>query len=85
MSATGRPAAWACACENGVFAGLCAENISYGYDDARDVVRQLIIDSRVAGPRASPQHLHRSYSVVGVACAGTASGARCASWTSPGR
>jgi uncharacterized protein YkwD len=54
--------------ENGVFAGLCAENISYGYDDARAVIRQLIIDSRVAGRGHRRNIFTSSYSVVGVAC-----------------
>jgi uncharacterized protein YkwD len=53
---------------NGVFAGLCAENISYGYDDARDVVRQLIIDSRVAGRGHRRNIFTASYSAIGVAC-----------------
>ena len=53
---------------NGVFAGLSAENISYGYDDARDVVRQLIIDSRVAGRGHRRNLFTASYTSVGVAC-----------------
>ena len=54
--------------ENGVWAGLSAENISYGYDDARDVVRQLIIDSRV--PNRGHRHniFTRDYRSAGVAC-----------------
>lgn len=54
--------------ENGVFAGLCAENISYGYDDARAIVRQLVIDSRVAGRGHRRNIFSTGYSVAGVAC-----------------
>jgi uncharacterized protein YkwD len=54
--------------ENGVFAGLSAENISYGHDDARAVIRQLIIDSRVAGRGHRRNIFTASYSAVGVAC-----------------
>ena len=55
---------------NGVFAGLCAENISYGHDDARDVVRQLIIDSRVVGRGHRRNIFTASYTTAGVACGG---------------
>jgi len=54
--------------ENGVYAGLSAENISYGHDDARAVVRQLIIDSRVAGRGHRRNIFSSGYSVAGVAC-----------------
>lgn len=52
----------------GVFAGLSAENISYGHDDARTVVRQLVIDSRVAGRGHRRNIFSSGYSAVGVAC-----------------
>lgn len=54
----------------GIFAGMSAENISYGYDDARAVVRQLIIDSRVAGRGHRRNIFSTAYSTVGVACGG---------------
>ena len=53
---------------NGVFAGLCAENISYGHDDARAIVRQLVIDSRVAGRGHRRNIFSTGYSAAGVAC-----------------
>lgn len=54
--------------QNGVYAGLSAENISYGYDDARAIVRQLIIDSRVAGRGHRRNIFSAGYSAAGVAC-----------------
>ncbi|UAL11870.1 CAP domain-containing protein [Caulobacter segnis] len=54
----------------GVFAGLSAENISYGSDDARAIVRQLVIDSRVAGRGHRRNIFTASYSAAGVACGG---------------
>jgi uncharacterized protein YkwD len=54
----------------GVYAGLAAENISYGYDDARAVVRQLVIDSRVAGRGHRRNIFTASYTTAGVACGG---------------
>lgn len=53
---------------NGVYAGLSAENISYGHDDARAIVRQLIIDSRVAGRGHRRNIFTASYTAAGVAC-----------------
>lgn len=53
----------------GLWAGLSAENISYGYDDPEGVVRQLIID------RGVPNRGHRmtifghGYQAAGVGCA----------------
>lgn len=55
--------------EHGVFAGLSAENISYGYNDARDVVRQLIIDSRVPGRGHRQNIFGAHYQAAGVSCA----------------
>jgi hypothetical protein len=53
----------------GMWAGISAENISYGYGDPEGVVRQLIID------RGVPNRGHRlnifghSYQAAGVGCA----------------
>lgn len=55
---------------HGVWAGISAENISYGYDDARDVVRQLIVDSRVAGRGHRANIFGRAYQSAGVGCGG---------------
>ncbi|WP_165185914.1 CAP domain-containing protein [Caulobacter soli] len=52
----------------GVWAGLSAENISYGYDDPRDVVRQLIIDSGVPGRGHRRNIFATGYQLAGVAC-----------------
>lgn len=52
----------------GVWAGLSAENISYGFDDARDVVRQLIIDSGVPGRGHRRNIFASAYKLAGVAC-----------------
>jgi hypothetical protein len=54
---------------HGVFAGLSAENISYGYDDAREVVRQLIIDSRVPSRGHRQNIFGAHYQAAGVSCA----------------
>jgi uncharacterized protein YkwD len=52
----------------GVWAGLSAENISYGQDDPRDVVRQLIVDSGVPG-RGHRRNIYATgYQLAGVAC-----------------
>jgi uncharacterized protein YkwD len=62
----------------GVFAGMSAENISYGYDHPRDVVRQLVVDSRVPGRGHRRNILSTGYSAAGVACGGHRSyGAMC--------
>lgn len=52
-----------------VWAGLTAENISYGYDDPREVVRQLIIDSRVPGRGHRQNIFGAHYEAAGVSCA----------------
>lgn len=54
---------------HGVWAGLAAENISYGYDDPREVVRQLIIDSRVPGRGHRQNIFGAHYQAAGVSCA----------------
>ena len=52
----------------GLYAGISAENISYGHDDARAVVRQLIIDSRVPGRGHRRNIFSAVYTAAGVAC-----------------
>lgn len=52
----------------GVFAGLSGENISYGYRTPRDVVLQLIVDSRVPGRGHRKTIFGRSWQAAGVAC-----------------
>lgn len=52
----------------GVWAGLTAENISYGYATPREVVRQLIIDSRVPGRGHRKTIFGRGWQAAGVAC-----------------
>jgi len=54
----------------GVHAGMSAENISYGYEDPRDVVRQLVVDSRVPGRGHRRNILSTGYNAAGVACGG---------------
>ena len=54
--------------ENSVWAGLSAENISYGNDTATGVVRQLIIDSGVPGRGHRRNIFSASYQLAGVAC-----------------
>ena len=52
----------------GVWAGLSGENISYGYADARDVVRQLIIDSGVVSRGHRQNIFDPANSAAGVGC-----------------
>lgn len=54
---------------HGVWAGLAAEDISYGYEDPREVVRQLIIDSGVPGRGHRQNIFGRAYQAAGVSCA----------------
>ena len=54
--------------QNGVWAGLSAENISYGNDTATGVVRQLIIDSGVPSRGHRRNIFSRGYQLAGVAC-----------------
>lgn len=51
-----------------VFAGLSAEAISYGYSTPREVVAQLLVDSRVAGRGHRKTLFGRSWQAAGVAC-----------------
>lgn len=53
---------------HGVWAGLAAENISYGYRSPRDIVRQLIVDSGVPNRGHRQNIFGRAYQVAGVAC-----------------
>jgi uncharacterized protein YkwD len=54
---------------HGVWAGLAAENISYGYQNPRDVVRQLIIDSGVPNRGHRQNIFGAHYQAAGVSCA----------------
>lgn len=55
--------------EHGVWAGLAAEDISYGYEDPHEVVRQLIIDSGVPGRGHRQNIFGAHYQLAGVSCA----------------
>jgi uncharacterized protein YkwD len=54
---------------HGVWAGLAAEDISYGYEDPREVVRQLIIDSGVPNRGHRQTIFGAHYQAAGVSCA----------------
>ncbi|MES2895737.1 MAG: CAP domain-containing protein [Pseudomonadota bacterium] len=53
---------------HGVYAGLTAESLSYGYDNPRDVVIQLVVDSGVPGRGHRKDIFRRSYQAAGIAC-----------------
>lgn len=53
---------------HGVYAGISAENISYGQFDSRDVVRQLVVDSGVATRGHRANIFGRAYQAAGVSC-----------------
>jgi hypothetical protein len=53
----------------GMWAGLSAENISYGYDDPEGVVRQLIVDRGVQNRGHRLNIFGPSYQAAGVGCA----------------
>jgi uncharacterized protein YkwD len=53
---------------HGVWAGLAAENISYGYQAPRDVVRQLIVDSGVPNRGHRNNIFGPAYQLAGVGC-----------------
>lgn len=55
--------------QHGVWAGLAAEDISYGYEDPAEVVRQLIIDSGVPNRGHRDNIFGAHYQAAGVACA----------------
>ena len=52
----------------GLFAGMQAESISYGQDTPADVVRQLIVDSRVPTRGHRRDMFSAAYTAAGVAC-----------------
>ena len=52
----------------GLYAGVAAEGISYGQESPRDVVRQLVIDSRVPGRGHRRDLFSPAYQAAGVAC-----------------
>jgi len=54
--------------QEGVWAGLSAEAISYGYDSPRDVVRQLVIDSGVANRGHRADVFGHAFQTAGVSC-----------------
>lgn len=54
---------------HGVWAGLAAEDISYGYVDPHEVVRQLIVDSGVPDRGHRQNIFGAHYQAAGVACA----------------
>ena len=52
----------------GLWAGMSAENISYGYDDPAGVVRQLIVDAGVPNRGHRLNIFSRGYQAAGVGC-----------------
>src|ERR1700761_4346919 len=52
----------------GVAASLMGENIAYGYEDAREQVRQLIVDSGVPDRGHRPNIFNAAYREAGVGC-----------------
>jgi uncharacterized protein YkwD len=63
---------------HGVWAGMAAEDISYGYQTPQDVVRQLIVDSGVPSRGHRNNIFGSAYQAVGVGCGGhTVYGAMC--------
>jgi uncharacterized protein YkwD len=53
---------------HGVWSGRIAENISYGYDDARLVVMQLLVDDGVPDRGHRKNLFDNSFGTAGVAC-----------------
>ena len=53
---------------HGVRVGAAAENISYGYDDPRAVVRQLIVDSGIPDRGHRTNIFGQAYDAAGVSC-----------------
>jgi uncharacterized protein YkwD len=52
----------------GMWAGLAAEDISYGYATPREIVRQLVVDSGVANRGHRLNIFGRAFQVAGVSC-----------------
>jgi uncharacterized protein YkwD len=52
----------------GFYAGLEAESISYGQRTPRDVIRQLVVDSRVPGRGHRKDLFGRAFQAAGVGC-----------------
>jgi uncharacterized protein YkwD len=53
---------------HGVFAGISAEDIAYGYSRPRDVVAQLVIDRGIRGRGHRVNIFEPNFRVAGVAC-----------------
>lgn len=53
---------------HGMWAGLAAEDISYGYATPREIVRQLVVDSGVANRGHRLNIFGRAFQVAGVSC-----------------
>ena len=54
--------------KQGLWAGLAAENISYGFSDPADVIRQLVVDSGVATRGHRKNIFGQAFQLAGVAC-----------------
>ncbi|HEY8571731.1 CAP domain-containing protein [Phenylobacterium sp.] len=54
---------------HGIKVGMAAENISYGYDDPRAVVRQLIVDTGVPDRGHRRNIFTEGHEAAGVSCA----------------
>ncbi len=52
----------------GQWTGLCGENISYGYNNARRIVIQLLVDDGVPSRGHRESFLNPQFSLIGTAC-----------------
>ncbi|MBN2093187.1 tetratricopeptide repeat protein [candidate division KSB1 bacterium] len=52
----------------GQWSGLCGENISYGYNNARRIVIQLLVDDGVPSRGHRESFLNPQFSLIGAAC-----------------
>ena len=52
----------------GRWIGLVGENISYGYEDPRQIVVTLVVDDGVRGRKHRVNLFHKGFRVAGVAC-----------------
>lgn len=52
----------------GQWSGLCGENISYGYKDARRIVIQLLVDDGVPSRGHRESFLNPQFNLIGAAC-----------------